>query len=63
MNSGRKCDEINDQQSRWDNVTLTKDSDGSYHTSFFHCFSLWIEWIERYIASVGRVSDGHLSSA
>jgi len=37
MNSERKCDEISEQQSRWDNVTLTKDSDGSYHISFFHC--------------------------
>jgi len=39
-----------------DNVTLTKDSDDSYHSSVFHCFS--IEWIGRDIVSVGRISDG-----
>ena len=37
MNSERKCNEISEQQSQWNNVTLTEDSDGSYHTSFFHC--------------------------
>ena len=46
MNSERKCDEISEQQSRWDNVTLTKDSDDSYHTSFFHCERrMHIRWI------------------
>ena len=34
-----KCNEISDQQSRWDNVALTKDSDNSYHSSIFHCFN------------------------
>jgi len=37
-----------------DNVTLTKDSNDSYHSSFFHCF--WIEWISRDIVSVRRIS-------
>ena len=41
-----------------DNVTLTKDSNDSYHSSFFHCFSFWIEWAGRDIVSVGRMSDG-----
>jgi len=37
MNSERRCNEITEQQSRWDNVTLTEDLDGSHHASFFYC--------------------------
>ena len=41
-----------------DNATLTSDENDSYHSSLFHCFKLWIEWIGRDIVSVGCISDG-----
>jgi len=41
-----------------DNATLTKDSDDSHHSSIFHCFSFWIEWVGRDIVSAGSMSDG-----
>jgi len=40
-------------------MTLTKDSDDSYHSGFFHCFSLWMEWTGTDIVNVERISDGH----
>ena len=39
-------------------IILTRDSYDSYHSSLFHCFSFWIEWIGRDIVSVGCISDG-----
>ena len=41
-----------------DNATLTSDENDSYHSSLFHCFKLWIEWIGRDIVSVGCISNG-----
>ena len=38
MNSVRRWNEFTDQWSRWNNGTLTKDSNDSYHSSLFHCF-------------------------
>ena len=62
INSGKKYNEIIDQQSQWDNVTLTKNSDDLYHTSIFHCFNFWIEWIGRDIVSVGHIRTRHRHS-
>jgi len=48
-----------DQWSRWDNVTLTKDSDDSYHSSFSHC----LKCMRSDTVHVGHISNGQDTGA